>query len=378
MKHTLTEEQLMIRDMVHEFARSKIEPFAQEYNMKGEYPAEIIQRLGSLGLFGMMVPGQYGGSGAGAVSYSLALQELAYSCASVAVTLSVTNLVTEPILNFGTEEQKRELLFPLASGEHIGAFALTEPGAGSDPGELATTAVKKGNTWVLNGSKQFITNGSHAGLFIVMARTGPGKSGLSAFLVSADTPGLVIGRKEDKMGLLASDTVEVYLEDCALPAGRILGKPGMGLKIALNALDSGRIGIASQATGMTRACLHEAQHYGSERKQFGRAITKHQSIQNMIADIAVELEASSLLTWQAAALKDQKVPFTREASIAKLYATEAVNRSAYRALQVFGGYGYIREYKIERIYRDARVTTIYEGTSEVQRMVIARETEKLF
>ncbi len=377
MIHTLTEEQLMIRDMIHEFARSEIEPFAQEYNLKGEYPAEIIQRLGSLGLFGMMVPGRYGGSEAGAVSYSLALQELAYSCASVAVTLSVTNLVTEPILNFGTEEQKRELLFPLASGEHVGAFALTEPGAGSDPGELSTSAVKKGNTWVLNGSKQFITNGSHAGLFIVMARTGPGKSGLSAFLVTAGTPGLVIGRKEDKMGLWASDTVEVYLEDCAVPEEWMLGNPGMGLKIALNALDSGRIGIASQATGMIRACLHEAQVYASERKQFGRPIAMHQSIQNMIADIAVELEASSLLTWEAAALKDRKVPFTREASIAKLYATEAVNRSAYRALQVFGGYGYIREYKIERIYRDARVTTIYEGTSEVQRMVIARETEKL-
>ncbi|MFW5861845.1 MAG: acyl-CoA dehydrogenase family protein [Spirochaetota bacterium] len=374
MKHTLTDEQLMIRDMAHEFAKSEIEPYAQEYNMKGEYPAEILQRLGSLGLFGMMVPAQYGGSEAGAVSYSLALQELAYACASVAVTLSVTNLVTEPILNFGTEEQKRELLFPLASGEHVGAFALTEPGAGSDPGEMTTSATKKGNTYVLNGSKQFITNGTYAGLFIVMARTAPGKNGLSAFLVSAGTPGLVIGKKEDKMGLRASDTVEVFFEDCAVPEDRMLGKPGMGLKIALNALDSGRIGIASQATGMTRACLHEAVAYATERKQFGKPIAKHQSIQNMIADMAVELEASSLLVWEAASLKDLKTPFTREASIAKLYATEALNRSAYRALQVFGGYGYIREYKVERLYRDARVTTIYEGTSEVQRMVIARET----
>lgn len=372
----LTDEQIMIRDMMRDFARSEIEPHAQEYNSRGEYPEKIIRKLGELGLYGMMVPESYGGSAAGAVSYSLALQELAFSCASVAVTLSVTNLSTEPILKFGSDEQKRKFLIPLASGEHVGAFALTEPEAGSDPSSLATSAVKKGKSYFLNGAKQFITNGTHAGIFILIARTSPGKNGLTAFLVPAGSKGLVIGKEEKKMGLNASSTVSVYLEDCEVPDKNLLGKPGMGLEIALNALDSGRIGIASQAAGMIGACLHEAVTYAGERRQFGKPIIRHQSIQNMIADIAVGREAAALLTWSAASLKDKKLPFTREASIAKLYATETLNRCAYKALQVFGGYGYIRDNKIERLYRDARVTTIYEGTSEVQRMVIARETEQ--
>ncbi len=372
----LTDEQIMIRDMMRDFARSEIEPHAQEYNSRGEYPEKIIRKLGELGLYGMMVPESYGGSAAGAVSYSLALQELAFSCASVAVTLSVTNLSTEPILKFGSDEQKRKFLIPLASGEHVGAFALTEPEAGSDPSSLATSAVKKGKSYLLNGAKQFITNGTHAGIFILIARTSPGKNGLTAFLVPAGSKGLVIGKEEKKMGLNASSTVSVYLEDCEVPEKNLLGKPGMGLEIALNALDSGRIGIASQAAGMIGACLHEAVTYAGERRQFGKPIIRHQSIQNMIADIAVGREAAALLTWSAASLKDKKLPFTREASIAKLYATETLNRCAYKALQVFGGYGYIRDNKIERLYRDARVTTIYEGTSEVQRMVIARETEQ--
>jgi butyryl-CoA dehydrogenase len=378
MKLQLTDEQIMIRDMIREFAKSEIEPAAQGYNERGDYPAEIIAKLGGLGLFGMMVPEAYGGSAAGAVSYSLALQEIAYSCASVAVTLSVTNLTTEPLMNFGTDDQKRKFLQPLASGKHVGAFALTEPDAGSDPSSLMTSAVKKGKNYIINGSKQFITNGKHAGLFILIVRTAPGKNGLSAFLVPAGARGLSVGKEEKKMGLRASDTVSLVLEDCEVPADNMLGKPGMGLQIALNALDSGRIGIASQATGMICACLHEGLSYARERKQFGKAIIRHQSIQNMLADISVEYEAASLLSWSAASLKDKKLPFLREASIAKLYATESLNRSAYRALQIFGGYGYIRDYKIERIYRDARVTTIYEGTSEVQRMVIARETEREF
>ena len=375
MNLPLTQEQLMIRDMIREFARREIEPIAQEYNRKGEYPATLVRKLGGMGLFGMMVPENYGGSGAGAVSYSLALQEIAFSCASIAVTLSVTNLVTEPMLAFASEEQKRDFLIPLASGEHIGAFALTEPEAGSDPGGLATAAVKKGNTYVLNGVKQFITNGEYAGVFVVIARTAPGKNGLTAFLINKNTPGLIIGKEEDKMGLRASNTVEIILEDCVVPAANMLGKPGMGLQIALKALDSGRIGIASQATGMLAACLHEGVSYAAVRRQFGKPIIQHQTIRNMIADIAVDHEAASLLVWSAASLKDAKKPFTREASIAKLAATESLNRSAYKALQIFGGYGYIRDNKIERIYRDARVTTIYEGTSEIQRMIIARETE---
>lgn len=376
MNLPLTQEQMMIRDMIREFARSEIEPNAQHYNMEGRFPEEILKKLGSLGMFGMMIPEEYGGAAAGSVAYSLALQEIAYCCASVAVTLSVTNLVSEPILNAGSPEQLQKFLLPLASGRHIGAFALTEPDAGSDPSALRTEARKTGKGYVLNGVKQFITNGGYAGVFVIIARTSEGKNGLTAFVVPAGTKGLVIGKEEKKMGLTASNTVELILQDCELGEENLLGKPGMGLTIALNALDSGRIGIASQAVGMIRACADEALRYAGERKQFGKPIIRHQSIQNMIADIGVEYEAASLLTWSAASMKDNKKNFTREASIAKLYSTEALNRSAYRALQVFGGYGYIRDYKIERIYRDARVTTIYEGTSEIQRMVIAREMER--
>ena len=377
MNLPLTDEQIMIRDMVRDFARSEIEPVAHEYNEAGIYPEEIIRKLGELGIFGMMIPEQYGGADAGAVSYSLALQEIARACASIAVTLSVTNLTTEPIYNFGTEEQKRDFLIPLASGEHVGAFCLTEPGAGSDPGGLNTTAEKKGSSYILNGTKQFITNGAYAGIYIVIARTASGKSGLTAFLVPKGTKGLTVGKAEKKMGLSASNTVELFFEDCRIDKSLLLGKPGMGLKIALNALDSGRIGIASQATGMISACLQEGIQYARERKQFGKAIIRHQSIENMIADISTDYEASCLLTWSAAMSKENKRAFTREASIAKLFASEALNRCAYRALQIFGGYGYVKDYKIERIYRDARVTTIYEGTSEIQRMVIARETDKI-
>lgn len=370
-----TEEQIMIRDMIRQYARTHIEPYAREYNERGEFPAGIIKSLGELGLFGMMVPENYGGSGAGAVSYSLALQEIAYSCASVAVTLSVTNLTTEPVKNFGTEEQKRRFLMPMASGDYLGSFALTEPEAGSDPSGLKTQAVKKGSKYILNGAKQFITNGKYADIFILIARTSSGRGGLTAFIIPKGTKGLRIGKEEKKMGLSASNTVEVILEDCEVPEELVLGGEGMGLKIALNALDSGRIGIASQSVGMINACLDEALSYARERRQFGKPIIKHQSIANMITDIKVDYDAASQLTWRAAALKDHGRPFTLEASVAKLFATEAVNRCAYKALQVFGGYGYIKEFKIERIYRDARITTIYEGTSEIQRIVIAREVE---
>ncbi len=377
MNVPLTQEQIMIREMIHEFSQSEIEPNAQEYNLRGEFPENIIKKLGELGMYGMMVPEKYGGSAAGAVAYSLALQEISYSCASIAVTLSVTNLSTEPILNYGTEEQKLKFLMPLASGKFIGAFALTESEAGSDPSGLKTSAVKKGDRYILNGAKQFITNGGYAGLFIVIARTSQEKNGISAFIVPKDSPGLSIGKEEKKMGLNASNTVELILDDCEVPEINILGKTGMGLNIALNALDSGRIGIASQAVGMINACMHEAIVYAGERKTFGKPIIRHQSIQNMIADIAVDYEAAQLLTWNAASLKENKKKFTREASIAKLFSSEALNRCAYKALQVFGGYGYIKDYKIERIYRDSRVTTIYEGTSEIQRMVISRESERM-
>ncbi|MDY6967408.1 MAG: acyl-CoA dehydrogenase family protein [Spirochaetota bacterium] len=378
MNLPLTQEQLMIREMVHEFSRSEIEPYAQEYNSKGEYPEAIIKKLGELGLFGMMIPENYGGSHAGAVSYSLALQEIAYSCASIAVTMSVTNLTTEPILAFGTEDQKRKYLIPLASGEFIGAFALTEPDVGSDPSGMKTTAVEKGDKYIINGTKQFITSGAYAGLFILIARTDAGKGGLSAFIVPKGTKGLIIGNEEKKMGLSASNTVQIILDDCEVSKEMLLGKLGQGLKIALFALDSGRIGIASQSTGMIKACLDEALAYAQDRKQFGKAIIRHQTIQNMIADITVDYEAAALLAWSAANMKDNNKPYSKEASIAKLFASESLNRCAYKALQIFGGYGYTKEYKIERLYRDARVTTIYEGTSEIQRMIIAREAEKMY
>ena len=331
--------------------------------------------MGGLGLMGMMIPVEYGGAGAGAVSYSLALQEIAYACASTAVTMSVTNLSSDPILKFGSEEQKQRYLAPLARGEMLGAFAVTESGAGSDPGGMTTRAEEKGDHYLVNGSKIFITNGSYADVIVLITRIGSEKSnrGLSAFLLTKGTPGFRIGRKEDKMGLRASDTVELLFDDCRIPKENLLGKEGIGFKIAMVALDSGRIGIASQSLGIARACLHEAVAYAKTRKQFGKNIGSFQAIQWMIADTAAEIEAAHWLTLYAADRKDQGLPFTREASMAKLFASEMANRAAYRAVQIHGGYGYMKEYKVERLYRDARVTTIYEGTSEVQRIVIARE-----
>lgn len=376
MTWQLTEEQQMIRLMVREFARKEIEPSAAEFDQKGTFPKKIIDKLGKLGLMGMMMPAQHGGSEAGAVSYCLALQEIAYACASTAVTMSVSNLSCEPIRHFGTEEQKKDFLVPLASGKALGAFALTEPDAGSDPGSIRTLASRSGKDYRLNGTKVFITNGAFADTTILVARTeeGGGNRNLSAFILPKDTPGLQVGPEEEKMGLRASNTVTLFLGDCQVPEEYRIGKEGDGFRIAMTALDGGRIGIASQATGIGQACLDEAKRYSQERKQFGRYLSSFQAIAWMIADMATELEAAKLLTMQAAQQKDQGLPFTQSASMAKLYASEMANRAAYRALQIHGGYGYTRHYKVERLYRDARVTTLYEGTSEVQRIVISRET----
>ena len=378
MSWQLTEEQQMIRMMVREFARKEIAPHAGEMDRKGLFPGEIIKKISDLGLMGMMMPSRYGGSEAGAVSYSLAIQEIAHACASTAVTMSVSNLSCEPLLLFGNEEQKETWLTPLANGQALGAFALTEPEAGSDPGSIRTVAKKSGNGYRINGTKIFITNGAFADTTILVARTRPeaGNKSLSAFILSRDTPGLQIGPEEEKMGLRASNTVTLFLEDCIVPEEQRVGREGDGFRIAMTALDGGRIGIASQATGIGQACLDEAVHYSQERKQFGRFLSSFQAISWMIADMATELEAAKLLTLQAASRKDQGLPFTREASIAKLFASEMANRSAYSALQVHGGYGYTRHFKVERLYRDARVTTLYEGTSEVQRIVISREALK--
>jgi hypothetical protein len=313
----------------------------------------------------------------GAVAYVLAMMEIARACASTAVTMSVTNLSCEPLAQFGSDDQKSRLLAPLASGKYLGAFALTEPEAGSNLAEIKCKARKKGSGYLLNGSKMFITNGAYAGETFVLARTGEaGGRGLTAFMVEKDSPGLIVGKTIHKMGLRASNTVELQFEDCEVPEENRIGKEGEGMTVVAKALASGRIGIAAQATGMIRACLEEANKYARERQQFGKSLGGHQALSFMIADIAAGLEAATLLTLSAAALKDAGKPLVKEASIAKLFATETLNRAAYAALQIHGGYGYTSEFPIERIFRDARVTTIYEGTSEVQRMLIAKETMK--
>lgn len=378
MAFEISSEQEMIRLMARDFAKKELEPMASVWDKQGLFPMDAIKKMGELGLLGMMVPSEWGGSGAGAVAYSLALQEIAYSCASTAVTMSVANLSTEPLLKFGTKEQKEKWLTGLAEGLLLGAFALTEPGAGSDPGSMTTSAVLKKDKYIINGTKVFITHGQYADIINLIARTGQdkGTKGLSAFIVEKGTPGFKIGTKEEKMGLRASNTVELVFEDCELPAKNLLGNPGEGFKVAMRALDSGRIGIASQATGIARACLDEAISYTKQRRQFGKSISSFEAIRFMIADAATKIEAASWLTLAAADRKDRGLKFTREASMAKLFASETANSSAYMALQVHGGYGYTKDYKVERLYRDARATTIYEGTSEIQRIVIAREVIK--
>ncbi len=367
----------MIRMMVEQFAEKEVAPGAAKRDKDARFPKDIINKMGALGLCGMMVPVQYGGSEVGAVAYVLAVMEIAKACGSTAVTMCVTNLSCGPLVKFGNEEQKKRLLPLIASGQELGAFALTEPGAGSNLAEVNCRAEKKGTSYILNGTKIFITNGGYAGLIIVLARTSSGGArGLTAFAVEAGTKGLEVGPPIHKMGLRASNTVELVFEDCEVPEENRIGKEGEGMRVVTGALDSGRIGIAAQSTGMTMACLDEAKLYAVERRQFNKALAGHQAIQWMIAEIATDLEASKLLTLSAAAKKDRGEDFIKEASIAKLHASESLNKSAYKALQIHGGYGYTDEFPIERIYRDARVTTIYEGTSEIQKMVIARETMK--
>lgn len=377
MYFPLTPEQEMIRVMVGQFAAREVAPGAAKRDETGQFPQELLSKMAQLGLWGMMVPARYGGSEVGAVAYVLAVMEIAQACASTAVTMSVTNLSCEPLVLAGSEEQKKRLLLPLASGKLLGAFALTEPEAGSNLAEIKCRARKKGSRYLLNGSKFFITNGAYAGEIFVLARTeDSGSRGLTAFMVEKDSPGLVVGKAIAKMGLRASNTVELCFEDCEVPEENRLGKEGEGMSIVVKALASGRIGIAAQAAGMLRACLTEAKNYAEQRSQFNKPLAAHQTIANMIADIATKTEAAELMTLSAAALKDQGKPFVKEASMAKLFASENLNQAAYLALQIHGGYGYTREFAIERIYRDARVTTIYEGTSEIQRMLIAKETMK--
>ncbi|MBI5575684.1 MAG: acyl-CoA dehydrogenase family protein [Deltaproteobacteria bacterium] len=373
MRFELTEEQLQIEDMVRSLARKSFAPKAAEIDEKGRYPEENMRLLAELGLLGMLYPASFGGSEAGAVSYNIALREVASACASTAVGMAVTNMVGETIFRFGTDEQRKKYLPGLASGAiGSGAFALTEPSAGSDAGGMKTFAAEDGDGYVLTGSKCFITNGPSAGVTIVMAVTQREPRKISAFLVEPGTPGFSIGKAEHKMGLKGSATVSLSFDECRVPTRNLLGRPGEGFKIALSALDGGRIGIASQAIGIGRAALDTAVSYARDRKQFGQAIAEFQAIQWMLADAATELDAAQLLVYRAACLKDGGKPYTREASMAKVFATEAANRVCHKAVQILGGYGYIREYPVERHLRDVRVTTIYEGTSEVQRLVISR------
>jgi alkylation response protein AidB-like acyl-CoA dehydrogenase len=370
----LTETQTLVRDTARNYAQKTLAPVAAQLDREARFPREQLADLAELGLMGVNVPEQYGGAAAGAVAYALAMMEIAQGCASTAVTMAVNNLVAETIVRFGTEEQKKRYVPEITSGRFVAAsFGLSEAHAGSDAGALSTTARRDGAGYVINGSKQWITSGDRAGVIIVWARTGePGTRGISAFLVEGGSKGLHVGRHEDKMGLRASSTVSLAFEDLHVPASAMLGPLGRGFPIALNGLDSGRVGIACQAVGIGTAALAAAVDYAKDRQAFGKPIASYQAIRFMLADVATELAAARLLALRAAALKEAGKRFTREGSMAKVFGTEKANRACDVAVQVHGGYGYIDEFPVERHYRDARITTIYEGSSEIQRIVIAR------
>jgi alkylation response protein AidB-like acyl-CoA dehydrogenase len=372
----LTSTQSLIQNTARSFAEQEIAPKAALFDKTETFPRENLIKMAELGLMGVNLPASYGGSEAGVVSYALAMMEVARACASTAVTMAVTNMVGEVICAFGSEEQKEKYIPALTSGEAVaGAFALSETDAGSDPGGMRTTATRCDQGYELNGSKQWITSGAHAGVMVVWARTGgSGTKGISCFLVEKGTPGLIVGKPENKMGLRASNTVPLQFDKCVVPESALLGELNGGFKIAMMALDGGRIGISSQACGIATAALEAATTYAQERKQFDKPIGDFQAIQWLLADSHTELRAAKELVLRAAWLKENKRLFSREASMAKLFASEAAVKICNRAVQVHGGYGYTREFSVERNLRDVRVTTIYEGTSEIQRIVIARAT----
>jgi len=374
MDFELNDEQQMIRKMVREFAEKELAPHAAEVDAQGQFPWDAIHKMGELGLLGLNVPEAYGGAGADMVSYALAIEEIARACGSTALTVAAHALCTTPLALFGSEEQKRKYLVPLAQGK-LGAFGLTEPGAGSDAAAAKTTAVRDGDWWVLNGSKIFITNGGLADVLIIVAVTDKSKGtrGISAFIVEKGTPGFTPGREEEKMGLRGSLTSQLFLENCRVPAANLLGNEGDGFKYALATLDSGRIGIGAMSVGLAQAALEASLRYAKERVQFGQPIANFQAIQWMLADMGTQIEAARLLVYRAAALKDKGQRFTKEAAMAKLFASEMAERACHKAIQIHGGYGYVREYAVERFYRDVRLCEIGEGTSEVQRLVIARQ-----
>lgn len=373
MNFSLSEEQALIQSLIREFALQEVDPLAARLDRDGEFPTETMHKLAQMDLTGIPYEREYGGGGADYISYALVIEELARCCASTAAVLAVHTLSAGPIMQFGTEDQKSKFLPPLTSGQVIGAFALTEANAGTDAGAVTTTAVLDGDYYVINGAKVFITNGDKAGIVILMAKTGPGEGtrGISAFIVDKQVSPFTVGKHEDKMGIRGSHTAELIFNNCRVPKENLLGKIGEGFKIAMSTLDGGRIGIAAQAVGLAQACLDESVRYAKERRQFGRPIASNQAIQWMIADMAKDVMAARLMVYQAASLRDQGKPYSLEAAAAKLLASETAMHHATKAVQIQGGYGYVKGSKVERIFRDAKITEIYEGTSEAQRMVIA-------
>jgi alkylation response protein AidB-like acyl-CoA dehydrogenase len=371
-----SEEQRLIHETTRTFSARELRPHARAWDAAGVFPVALIPKLAELGLLGMTIPQAYGGSGLDAVSIALVIEALAWGDGGVALAVASHNaLCSGHIVLAGTDAQKRTYLTRLASGQALGAWGLTEPGSGSDAAALATRAVRRGDRWVLNGTKVFVTQGSLAGVYVIVARTDPeaGHRGISAFLVERGTPGLRVGKHEDKMGVRSSDTAEVFLEDCEVAGEQMLGAPGAGYRDALRVLEHGRIGIGAMALGLGRAALEASLAYASERRAFGRPIAEFQAIQWMLADMASELDAAELLVIEAAARASAGLPYRQHSSMAKLYASEAASRAAAKAVQIHGGYGLIKDYLVERIYRDVKLCEIGEGTSEVQRMLIARE-----
>jgi len=374
----LTESQKEIRELAARFARDRILPGARDRDREERFPVELLREMAALGLMGINVPAEYAGASAGAVAYALAMMEVSAACASTSVAMAVTNMCAELICNFGSSAQKRKYVTRLVSGEALaGAFALSEPHCGSDAAALTTRATRRGRAWVLDGSKQWITSGAYAGVLVVWARSGgTGSRGISAFIVEGGAPGMRVGKREDKLGLRSSNTVALTFEDCEIPEENLLGQEGEGFKLAMAALDGGRIGIASQACGVAEAALQASIAYAKDRSAFGKPIGEFQAIRWFLANVETDLAAARLLTLRAASQKQRGQPFTKQASMAKLFASEMAYRACDRAVQIHGGYGYIDEFPVERYLRDARVQTLYEGTSEIQRLVIAREVLK--
>ncbi|MFQ5654156.1 MAG: acyl-CoA dehydrogenase family protein [Planctomycetota bacterium] len=371
----LTEAQRQLRDTAREFADKILMPNADRYDRLEEFPQENIEKLADLGFMGMLIPEEHGGSGAGNVSLTVALEEIQRGCASTGVTVSVHNsLLSNPLIQFGSAQQQKKYLPRLASGEWLGAYAITEPDHGSDAVAIETTCRREGDRYILNGTKAWITNGSRADVIVTFATVDPSlrSRGICAFIVEKGFPGFTVGKKEKKLGIRASDTVELVFEEMEVPAENLLGEEGGGFKIAMHTLDGGRVGIATQAVGIAQACLDASIAHAGEYKQFGRLLRDSQLVQHRIANMAMEIEAARLLTLRAASLKDLGVPNTREASVAKLYASECATRAARDAVQIHGGFGMCRGFAVERLFRDAKITEIYEGTSEIQRLVISR------